>query len=100
MPFVINDKSAAAPGPESKSSLLWEDFLFFSPLQVFGFLEDDVKHFVVILGSIFFPVIFDFFGENRTKQLDFDFWTGLGEETSKVSDNVDCIGHDHWPFVL
>ena len=40
---------------------------FFSPLQVFGFLEDDVKHFVVILGSIFFSVIFDFFGENRTK---------------------------------
>lgn len=43
-----------APGTESKSSLLWEDFLFFSPLQVFGFLEDDVKHFVVILGSIFY----------------------------------------------
>lgn len=51
---IATDASAPAPGTESKSSLLWEDFLFFSPLQVFGFLEDDVKHFVVILGSIFY----------------------------------------------
>ena len=57
-----------------------------------GFLEDDVEHLVVGRGSIIFSVKFDFFGEHRTKEFDFDFRLRPAEELPQIVDEIDGVG--------